>query len=132
MRTLDSVSLDAIFKAVSPESRALVFWVDDEKLVSRTFPLDMAAPLSLAGDDASPQSADRHLHFWDGNALAISRSVAESLAISDLNLRDDSLLTLLSDVVGRGIQLSERKLKVMFSPLERFSAIDAQPMGLAS
>ena len=67
LQTLDSVSMQAIWQAIPPETKALVFWIDDEKLVSPGFPLKMAAPI-LESDPAR----ERHLHYWDGNALAIS------------------------------------------------------------
>jgi hypothetical protein len=136
MKTLDSVSLGTIWNAASPQSESLVFWMDDGKLVNSTFPLDMAAP--LAGADVEARAGaqhavrDRHLHYWDGNALAVTRSLAESLALEDMTLRDDCLLILFSDVVDRDTQLGESQLKVMFSPLERFAAIEAQPLGLTS
>ena len=136
LQTLDTVSLGAIWNAVSPESQAVVFWMDDGKLVNSMFPLDMAAPLASADVDQKPSTEqtvrDRHLHYWDGNALAISRSVAESLSIEDMNLRDDCLLTLLSDIVDRDTLRGNRNLKLRFSPLERFAAIEATPIGLAS
>ena len=96
----------------------------------------LAAP--LAGTDVEARAGaqhavrDRHLHYWDGNALAVTRSLAESLALEDMTLRDDCLLILFSDVVDRDTQLGESQLKVMFSPLERFAAIEAQPLGLTS
>ena len=136
LRSLDSVSLGAIWNAVSPESRAVVFWMDDGKPVNSIFPLDMARPLACADANQKTGSGqtvcDRHLHYWDGNALAISRSVAESISIEDMSLRDNSLLTLLSDIVDRDTLRGNRNLKLLFSPLERFAAIEATPVGLAS
>ena len=34
LQTLDSVSMQAIWQAIPPEAKAIVFWIDDEKLVS--------------------------------------------------------------------------------------------------
>lgn len=132
MQALDSVSLESIWAAISPDCAALVFWVDDGKTVGRTFPLDMAMPLSAPGGGRPGAAEDVHLHYWDGNALAVSRRVAESLVLADMNLRDDSLLTFVSDMVDRRLRLGDPKLRVMLSSLERFAAIEAPPVGLAS
>ena len=91
------------------------------------FALDMASPI-LGSDPASEQ----HLHYWDGNALAISRSIAEAITLQDMNLRDDCLLTLMSDIVDRGARLRGSRIRLMFSPLEKFAAMAMEPIGLAS
>jgi hypothetical protein len=127
LKALDSVSMQAIWQAIPPTTRAVVFWIDDEKLVSPGFPLEMAAPI-LESDPA----LERHLHYWDGNALAISRSIAEAMTLEDMNLRDDCLLTMLSDVVDHRGRIRGSRVRVMFSPLEKFAAMAMEPMGLAS
>ena len=128
LQTLDSVSMQAIWQAIPPEAKAIVFWIDDEKLVSAGFPLEMAAPI-LESDPAR----ERHLHYWDGNALAISRSIAEAMTLEDMNLRDDCLLSMMSDIVDhRGAQSRGSRVRVMFSPVEKFAAMAMEPMGLAS
>ena len=127
LQTLDSVSMQAIWKAIPSQTRAIVLWMDDEKLVSPGFALDMAAPI-LGPDPASEQ----HLHYWDGNALAISRSIAEAITLQDMNLRDDCLLTLMSDIVDQGARLRGSRVRLMFSPLEKFAAMAMEPIGLAS
>ena len=127
LRTVDSVSMSAIWQAVPSEVAVLVFWMDDEKLVSPGFSLEMAAPIleGILGEE-------QHLHYWDGNALAVSRSVAEALMIEDMTLRDDCLLTMLSDIVDRGARLRGSRVRMMFSPLERFAVMSQEPIGLAS
>ena len=127
LQTVDSVSMDAIWRAVPSDVGAVVFWMDDEKLVPREFPVEMAAP--IFADDVA---AEQQLHYWDGNAMAISRSAAEALSIRDLTLRGDSLLTLMSDVVERGTRLQSDRSRILFSPMERFAAIASEPVGTVS
>ena len=90
VRAVESVSMAHLWDAVPDDVGALVFWI------SPGFPLERAKPL-LAEDP----SREQHLHYWDGNALAISRSMAESVALRDMNLRGDCLLTFMSDIVER-------------------------------
>ena len=127
LRTLDSISMEAIWKAVPSDVKALVFWVDDDKVVDPAFPFEMAAP--ILGPDPG---AEQHLHYWDGNALAVSRSIAEALTLEDMTLRDDCLLTMMSDIVDRGARLRGSRVRLMFSPLERFVVMAQEPVGLAS
>ncbi len=128
IQTLNSVSMRAIWQAIPPDTKAVVFWIDDEKLVSPGFPLEMAAPI-LNSDPAS----ERHLHYWDGNALAISRSIAEAMTLEDINLRDDCLLTMMSDIVDHRVARSTgSRVRAIFSPVEKFAAMAMEPMGLAS
>jgi hypothetical protein len=127
LKTLDSVSMQAIWQAIPPKTRAVVFWIDDENLVSPGFALEMAAPI-LESDPA----LERNRHYWDGNALAIARSIAETMTLEDMNLRDDCLLTMLSDVVDHRGRIRGSRVRVMFSPLEKFAAMAMEPMGLAS
>ena len=114
LQTVDSVSMDAISRAVPSDVGAVIFWMDNEKLVPRDFPVEMAAP--IFADDAA---AEQQLHYWDGNAMAISRSAAEALSIRDLTLRGDSLLTLMSDVVECGTRVQSDRIRILFSPMER-------------
>jgi len=87
------------------------------------------AALILNSDPAS----ERHLHYWDGNALAIYRSIAEAMTLEDINLHDDCLLTMMSDIVGhRGARSRGSHIRVIFSPLEKFAAMAMEPMGVAS
>ncbi len=128
LQTLDSVSIQAIWKAIPPRTKAVVFWIDDEKRVRPGLPLEMAAPI-LESDRAS----ERHLHYWDGNALAMSKSIAQTMTVEDITLRDDCLLTMMSDIVEhRGSRLTGSRLRLVFSPLEKFAAMCMEPMGLAS
>ncbi len=128
LQTLDSVSMRAIWKAIPSGIRAVVFWMDDGKRVSPGFPLEMAAPI-LESDPTS----ERHLHYWDGNALAISMSIAEAITLEDMTLRDDCLMTMLSDIVDhRGANVGGSRVRLKFSPLEKYAAMAMEPMGLAS
>ena len=128
LQTLDSVSMQSIWRAIPPEAQAVVFWLDDEKLVSPGFPLEMAAPI-LDSDPAS----DQHLHYWDGNALAMSKAMAEAMTLQDMSLRDDCLLSMMSDMVDHcAASLRGSRVRLMFSPLERFAVMAMEPMGLAS
>ena len=121
-RTLDAVALDSIWGALGAEAEALVLWIDDGKRVSPGFVREMAAPVL----------ADRHLHYWDGNALALSQRTGETLSFGDMLLRDDDLLTLLSDIVDHGSRLGSPRMRLLFSPAERFSTMSMEPLGLAS
>ena len=127
LRTLDCISTEAIWKAVPSDAKALVFWVDDDKVVDPAFPFEMAAP-NLGPDPG----AEQHLHYWDGNVLAVSRSIADALTLEDMTLCDDCLLTVLSDIVDRGARLRGNRVRLMFSPLERFVVMAQEPVGLAS
>lgn len=127
VRAVESVSMAHLWDAVPEDVGALVFWIDDEKLVSPDFPMEMATPL-LAGDPVSEQ----HLHYWDGNALAISRPMSESVALKDMTLRGDCLLTFMSDIVERGCGVTGTQVKLMFSPLERFAAMAMEAVGVPS
>ena len=127
LRTVDSVSMDAIWQAVPSDVGAVVFWMDDEKLVHPEFPVEMAAPI-FTGNVA----VEQQLHYWDGNAMAISRSAAEALSIRDLTLRGASLLTLMSDIVERGTRLQSDRMRILFSPMERFVAMANEPVGAVS
>ena len=119
--------MDAIWQAVPPDVGAVVFWMDDEKLVHPEFPVEMAAPI-FTGNVA----VEQQLHYWDGNAMAISRSAAEALSIRDLTLRGASLLTLMSDIVERGTRLQSDRMRILFSPMERFVAMANEPVGAVS
>ena len=127
VRAVESVSMAHLWDAVPDDVGALVFWIDDEKLVSPGFPFEMARPL-LAEDP----SREQHLHYWDGNALAISRSMAESVALRDMNLRGDCLLTFMSDIVERSCGVAGSQVKLMFSPLEKFAAMAMEAVGVPS
>jgi hypothetical protein len=127
LRTVDSVSMETIWQAVPDDAGEIVYWMDDEKLVNREFPLEMAAPVQ--GDDPATK---HHLHYWDGNAMAVSRTAAEALTIRDLNIRGGSLMPLMSDIVDRGTRLPGERLKLRFSPVERFAAIETEPLGAVS
>jgi hypothetical protein len=119
--------METIWQAVPEDASGIVFWMDDEKLVNREFPLEMAAPVEV--EDPSTR---HHLHYWDGNAMAVSRPAAESLTIRDLNIRGGSLMPLVSDIVERGTRLSDERLKLRFSPVERFAAMSTEPVGAVS
>ena len=127
VRAVESVSMAHLWDAVPDDVGALVFWIDDEKLVSPGFGLEMAKPL-LAEDP----SREQHLHYWDGNALAISRSMAESVALRDMSLRGDCLLTFMSDIVERSCGVAGSQVKLMFSPLEKFAAMAMEAVGVPS
>ena len=127
LRTVDSVAMETIWQAVPEDASGIVFWMDDEKLVNREFPLEMAAPVEV--EDPSTR---HHLHYWDGNAMAVSRPAAEALTIRDLNIRGGSLMPLVADIVERGTRLSGERLKLRFSPVERFAAMSTEPVGAVS
>ena len=55
------------------------------------------------------------------------------MTLEDMNLRDDCLLSMMSDIVDfRGAGPRGSSVRVMFSPLEKFAAMAMEPMGLAS
>ena len=92
-----------------------------------------AARDTFIASRSTDPARERHLHYWDGNALAISRSIAEAMTLEDMNLRDDCLLSMMSDIVDfRGAGPRGSSVRVMFSPLEKFAAMAMEPMGLAS
>jgi hypothetical protein len=118
LKTVDSVSMETIWQAVPADADGLVYWMDDEKLVNREFPLEMVAP--VRGEGPAPK---HQLHYWDGHAIAVARPLAEALTIRDMNIRGGSLMPLLSEIIDRGTRLPGERLKLRFSPVERFAAI---------
>ena len=73
VRTVDSVSMDAIWQAVPTDVGAVVFWMDDEKLVHREFPVEMAAPIFADNGGLNSSSTTGTATRWQSHVRRARR-----------------------------------------------------------
>src|SRR5581483_4252980 len=78
---------------VAPETDLCVFWLDDDKPVTKSFIREMTNPL-IAGDDFRAV-----MHFWSGNAISLPKTMLDSADIDSRGGNVQSLLRMLLPVL---------------------------------
>jgi hypothetical protein len=110
---------------IPQQAKTCVFWLDDDKPVRLNFVQEMIQPLSPASQLRSG------LHFWAGNALAVSRELLEVWSPGEFT-PTDSLWKLLSSIVDVAAAENGVPMHVAFSSIERFAPLMTDPVGIPS
>src|SRR5579871_4909112 len=78
---------------VPPDTDLCIFWVDDDKPVTKNFIREMTNPL-IAGEDFRAV-----MHFWSGNAISLPKTMLDSADIDCNSGNVSSLLRMLLPVL---------------------------------
>lgn len=111
-------------QAVSPSSELCVFWVDDDKPVTRNFLQEMTRP--LCDGESSPAT----MHFWSGNALTVSRAVVTQ-TFAQQWAGERSPMRLIMPVID-AVNAPEERIHIAFSSLEKLAPLHMDPVGSPS
>jgi hypothetical protein len=110
---------------VPAHTEICIFWMDDDKPVSRRFISEMTQPLVMEDDFKAI------MHFWSGNAISLPKTMLENSVFKD----DDDAHSLLKRLLPT-LDLSERqpngRVHVAFSSTERLAPLTMEPVGYPS
>jgi hypothetical protein len=112
-------------KDIPDQTELCVFWIDDDKPVSRNFIREMANPL-LAGEEFRAV-----MHFWSGNAISLPRSILDA-SFDGRKTDVQSLLRLLPPVIDAADKGPNGRAHIAFSSTERLAPLTVDAVGLPS
>ena len=118
-----------IFESVSdvPANTDLcIFWMDDDKPVSRNFISEMTSPL-IAGEDFRAV-----MHYWSGNAISLPKTLLDSRGFHSDGSQVQSLLKLLLPVLDAGDKGPTGRQHLAFSSTERLAPLSIDVVGFPS
>ncbi len=122
----ESAELTAVVTTFPEDTRVVVFWRDDDKAVVSTFPEQLAVPLI---------EGHRDIHYWDRNALAVVWDRQDSLLEGldrPVDLAAETLLDLMSAMIGHRAMTSGRRLGIALASESRFVGTSTGSMDRAS
>lgn len=111
---------------VPPDTDLCVFWLDDDKPVTRGFIREMTNPL-IAGDDFRAV-----LHFWSGNAISLPKTMLDSADIDCRGGSVQSLLRMLLPVLDAHDSGPTGRMHLAFSSTERLAPLSMDAVGFPS
>lgn len=107
-----------------------IFWMDDDKPVTRHFIAQMTAPL-IAGKEFRAV-----MHFWSGNAISIPKKMIDSAGVGADRGTDktsvQSLLKLLLPVLDISDKGPASRLHLALSSTERLAPLSMEAVGFPS
>ena len=103
-----------------------IFWIDDDKPVTKNFITEMASPL-ITGEDFRAV-----MHFWSGNAISLPKSMLDSAELPAENGNVQSLLRLLLPVLEVTEKGPNGRLHLAFSSTERLAPLSGDVVGIPS
>src|SRR4051812_11223918 len=112
-------------REVPAHADVCIFWMDDDKPVSRNFINEMTKPLIME------DGFKAIMHFWSGNAISLPKSMLEDSAFSDEG-NMYSLLKLLIPVLDTTEKQPNGRIHVAFSSTERLAPLTLEPVGFVS
>jgi hypothetical protein len=111
---------------VSDKADVCIFWVDDDKPISRTFLREMTQPLTNKNLHAV-------MHYWSGNAFSLPRHMLETFSLTQDNpAAVPSLLQLLLPVLDSAKPESNGRIHLAFSSTERLAPLSMDAIGFVS
>ena len=119
------------FAGIPAGTDLCVFWLDDDKPVTKDFIRAMTKPVTVNGDF---QAA---IHFWSGNAICLpgnvldssTSKILDSSAFGSDGCNVQSLLKLLLPVLDRENDGPKGRLHLAFSSTERLAPLSLEPAG---
>lgn len=111
---------------VSAETDLCIFWIDDDKPVTKSFIKEMTNPL-IAGEDFRAI-----LHFWSGNAISLPKTMLDSANIECNSENVQSLLRMLLPVLDVHDKGPTGRMHLAFSSTERLAPLSMDPVGFPS
>ena len=102
-----------------------VFWMDDDKPVTKNFITEMTNPL-IVGEDFRAV-----MHFWSGNAISLPKTMLDAASIDDRE-NIQSLLKLLLPILDTNENGATGRLHLAFSSTERLAPLSMEPLGFPS
>lgn len=111
---------------VPADSDLCIFWVDDDKPVTKNFIREMTHPL-IAGEDFGAV-----MHFWAGNAISLAKKNLDTTALATDGGNFQSLLKLLIAVLDVSDTGPTGRLHLAFSSSERLAPLTMEAVGFPS
>jgi hypothetical protein len=113
-------------KAISDETEVCIFWVDDDKPVSKSFLKEMTQPLAN-------QELRAVMHYWSGNAFSLPKDMLNAFSLTQDNPSAvPSLLQLLLPVLDTAEPQLNGRIHLAFSSTERLAPLSMEPVGFPS
>jgi hypothetical protein len=103
-----------------------IFWIGDDKPVSRNFIREMTNPL-IADDEFRAV-----MHFWSGNAISLPKSMLDAAGVDGQKANTQSLLRLLLPVIDVAEKGPHGRAHVAFSSTEKLAPLSMDAVGLPS
>jgi hypothetical protein len=128
IETFDYPNFDIVtnVKDIPRQAELCIFWMDDDKPVSRSFIREMTNPL-IAGEEFRAV-----MHFWAGNAISLPQSMLDAAALNGQKADVQSLLKLLLPVIDVAEKGPDGRAHIAFSSTERLAPLSLDAVGLPS
>jgi hypothetical protein len=128
IQTFDYENLNTVesIQDIPGSTDVCVFWMDDDKPVTKSFITEMTKPL-IDGDDFQTI-----MHFWSGNAISLPKKMLDATPLTANGGEVQSLLKLLLPVLDTSDKGPAGRLHVAFSSTERLAPLSMEPVGCPS
>lgn len=114
------------FEQVLPDTDICIFWMDDDKPITKSFIREMVQPL-VAGEDFRAV-----MHFWSGNAISLPKTMLDSANIDNGHGAVQSLLRMLLPVLDVSDKGPSGRVHLAFSSTERLAPLSMDAVGFPS